>query len=219
MKKILLFSALLILSQVSFAQKIKVVDGKEKIGGGSNSSLSVMIYEATDSQVEKAWKSLMKDYNAKVSTKDGVFADNATIKDMSANTVDVYAIIEKKDNAIRLIAAFDLGGAFVSSSTHSSQFKVAEKMLLDFAKKVSLDAIAEILKEAEKEQSKKQKNLDNLKSDKTDLEKDIEKYNKQIAQAKSDIEKNIKDQETATKELDLQKKVVTDILEKQKKVD
>ena len=63
-------------------------------------------------------------------------------------------------------------------------------MLLDFAKKVSLDAIAEILKEAEKEQSKKQKNLDNLKSDKTDLEKDIEKYNKQIAQALPPLQKS-----------------------------
>jgi hypothetical protein len=209
----------MILSQVLFAQKIKVTDGKEKIGGGSNSSLSVMIYEATDSQVEKAWKSLMKDYNAKVSTKDGVFADNAVIKDMSANTIDVYAVVEKKDNGIKLIVAFDLGGAFVSSSTHSSQYKVAEKMVYEFAKKVSLEAIAETLKEAEKEQSKRTKKLEDLKDDKLDLEKDIEKYNKQIAQAKADIEKNIKDQDLATKDLDAQKKVVLDITEKQKKVD
>ena len=107
------------------AQKIEVKEDKANLGGAKNPVLTVVISEADKSTVEKAWKSLMKDYNAKVSGKDEMFSDNATITDISANTIDVYSTAEEKNSTILFTVAFDLGGAFISSSTHSTEYKVA----------------------------------------------------------------------------------------------
>src|ERR1035441_3104944 len=83
---------LLFIAFSSFAQKIKVTESTERIGGNKNPALVVSIFNATPEDVESKWKSLMKGYKGKISTSDGVFADNAVISDINGNnTIDVYA--------------------------------------------------------------------------------------------------------------------------------
>src|ERR1044072_7761037 len=96
MKKIITLLLIAFATEWAAAQKIKVEVGNESIGGGRNNAFSVTIYYADPSDIEKEWKSLIKGYDPdKVSSKDGIFADNAKMKSISDNTVDVYAKTDK----------------------------------------------------------------------------------------------------------------------------
>lgn len=227
MKKLNLLVALICaFTGIVSAQKIDVRESNEKIGGGSHNALIVTIPGAKADDILDEWKSLMRNYDAKTSTKEGVFADNALIKSMGTNTVDVYALVEKgKEGESKLIVAFDLGGAWLSSAQHGEQYKEARKIVQEFAIKMTKAAIAGQLKE-------QQKKLDGLADDQKDLEKDnkklkedIEEYKAKIKKAEEDIknaEDNIKKNEEAQgkkkAEIDAQKKVVEAVDAKQKDV-
>lgn len=214
MKKIILASIVIAFSFNLNAQEIKVKEGKEKIAEGTNNALSVIIYEADESLVEKAWKDLMKGYNAKVSNKSEIFADNASIPDISENTVDVYAYTKKDDDGVKLIVAFDLGGAFVSSSTHASAYKAAEKIVNNFAIDVCKKAIQKKIDAAVEVQKDLEEDMASLKKKNEKLHKDIEDYKKKISEAEEDIVDNERAQESKTKEIEDQTKVVKDVQDK-----
>lgn len=205
----------------SFAQySIKVKESKDDIGGGNNKCLTVSIYETTIDDVEKAWEKLMKSYNAKVSSKKEIFADNALIKDLTNNTVDLYAkAIKKSDNEIQFLVAVDLGGAFLNSSEHSSQFKTMEKIVRDFAKKATLDGLENKLNNQQKVFEKRTKELEELIKDKEKLEKDIENYKEKIKKAEDDIKRNIDNQSAKQKEVDAEKIKFEELKKLKDKVD
>src|SRR5574337_1525026 len=79
MKKYFLLFLLPLISVSAYADKLKIkVDEKnENIAGGSHNCLVVTIYDAKSDDIEKQWRSKMKDYNAKVSGKDEIFADRS----------------------------------------------------------------------------------------------------------------------------------------------
>ncbi len=222
MKKIvtLLFA---IASVFSFAQKIKVKETKENIGGGSNNAFVVTLYGISPSDAEEAFRSFMKKYDGKRSSKDGgIFIDNANIKEISGNnTIDIYGKAQGKkgDKEITFVVAFDMGGAFLNSGDHKTEAKVAEKIVKDFAVKATKDAIEEEKKAAEKVQSKLEDEQKDLEKDKSKLEKDIEDYKSKIKKAEDDIVKNKSDQDKKKAEVEAQKKVVDGIKDKLKAVD
>lgn len=204
------------------AQKIKVKQSNENIGGGSNNALVVTLYEINPSDAEDSFRSFMKKYDGKRSSKDGaIFVDHATIKDMGNNTIDVYGKAQGKkgDPEIVFVVAFDLGGAFLNSSDHKSQYDVAEKMVKDFAIKTTKDAIEEKLKAAQKIQSNFEDDQKSLEKDNKNLNEDIEDYTKKIKKAEDDIVKNKSDQDKKKSEIEAQKKVVAEIDKKLKSVE
>jgi hypothetical protein len=208
MKKI--FSVLCVMAFFCYAaaQEIKVVEDKKNIADAKNPVLTVIIYEADGSAVEKGWKSLMKDYGAKVTSKSEIFADNASVTEISANTVDIYAYTEKDDAGVKLIVGIDLGGAFVSSSTHSSEYKAAEKFLKQFAIDISQKAMKVKVEEAKEKQADLEDDLTVLKKKNEDLKNDIEDYKKKITESEEYIVINEKAQEAKTKEIEEQTKAV-----------
>ncbi|PCH93877.1 MAG: hypothetical protein COB85_06320 [Bacteroidetes bacterium] len=225
MKNITLLTLSLAFSVLTFAQKTKVSVANETIGGGNNAALSVIIIHPDDSEVLKQWKSLIKSYksdNVKVGKE--VFADNCKISSISENTIDIYARVEKvKDNTVKLIVGFNLGGAYVNGS--SPGYKAAEKIVFDFAIKITKEGIEDEIKEEEKDLKKKEKVLEKLVKNNTRLHSDIEASKKAIElakkaieQAKKDIETNLKDQEGSKKEIETQKKVVQVVTDKLKAV-
>jgi len=221
MKKSLIIFALFFASILNiFAQKkIEVKESNENIGSGNHNALVITIYEAKINDIEKAWKKLMKDYDAKVDMGKEIFADNALVKSASTNTMDIYAKVEsKKDGESVLIVAVDLGGAYMSSSAHSDQFKEIKKIVYDFAVNITKETIAEQIKNETKTLEKLQKVQEGLVKDNTDLHKDIENYKEKIAKAEKDIEKNLADQEVKKKEIETQQKVVELVTEKEKAV-
>ncbi|MCB0397815.1 MAG: hypothetical protein KDD36_14280 [Flavobacteriales bacterium] len=226
MKRSLRIIALITLSYTAvFSQKIKVSETSTKINGGSHNALVVTMNDVSPDDVEKEWKSLMKGYKAKVSSKDEVFADNALIKSISENTLDIYAIAQKKDNTVTLYVAVDMGGAYMSSANHPTEYKVMEKIVYDFAVKTMRETIANELKEEEKLYSKLEKEQSDLEKTDERLHKDIEQYKSEIeklknsiTQAEKDIEQNKKDQEKKKTEVAAQKKVVEAVQAKQKAI-
>jgi len=223
MKKILTIAFALTVGLNATAQKIKVKEGKENIGGGSNNSFTVTLLEISPSDAEEAFRSYMKQYDGKRSSKDGgIFIDNATIKEISGNnTIDIYGKAQGKkgDKEITFVVAFDLGGAFLNSGDHKSEAKTAEKIVKDFAVKATKDVIEEQLKDAKKAQGKLEDDQKDLEKEKSKLEKDIEDYKSKIKKAEDDIVKNKSNQDKKKGEIEAQKKVVDDVDKKLKAVD
>ncbi len=204
----------------SFAQKIQVSESSENIGGGNHNALIISIPGATVDDVEKAWKNEMKKMGGKFSKEKGeYFADDCKNKKMGDNTFDVYARAEEEgDGAVKLVVAFDLGGAFMSSGAHGEQFKIMQEEIYSFAVETCKDIIGKELKEQEKMLGKLEKEQKDLVKDNEDLHKDIEDYKKKIAEAEKDIEDNEKDQGTKKEEIIAQKAVVKEVDEKMKAV-
>ena len=226
MKKILLLAIAVLCINVSFAQyKINVSEKGENLGGSNHNAFSVMIYEMEAKVVEKAWKKVMKKMGANVQMKKEMFGDDANTKEMGDNNFDIYAIVKKADKGVELCVAIDLGGAFLSSGQHSAQAKYIKELIYKFAVEQTKEGIAGIVKEEEKTQADLEKDQKDLEKDKEKLKKDIEGYEKDIEdakksieQAKKDIEQNGKDQGEKKKEIETQKKVVQDVIAKEKAV-
>ncbi|HXP51526.1 MAG TPA: hypothetical protein VN922_16335 [Bacteroidia bacterium] len=220
MRKLTILATVLLFSALSWGQKIQVHEQMEDIGGGKNNALVVTIYGADEGDVEKAWKSMMKDYGAKVSSEKGgiMKGSNAIIKEMGDKPIDLYARFDTKKEEIELVVAFDLGGAYLSSSAHADKYKVAEKIMHDFGVKMTAEAITE-------KQKTQQKALDKLTSQEKDLEKenknlnsDIDDYQNKIKKAQDAIVKNKDEQAKKQTEISNQQKVVEELDKKAKEV-
>ena len=196
------------------AQEIVVTEGKADLGGAKNPVLQVTIYESTENDVEKAWKSLMKGYNAKVTSKEVIFSDNAKITELSTNTVDTYAMMSSTDEGVKFSVAIDLGGAFVNSTTHATYYDIAEKIVKDFAVDVCKKAVKAKYEAELAKQKKLENELKDLAKKKEKLANDITEWQKSIANAEKEIEINIKDQESTTTLIQDQAKVVEAVLKK-----
>ena len=220
MRFILIFSFTLIISITSYSQyKISVSEKAVNFESGNHNAYTVTVYECSSKDVEKHWKKEMKDMKANVSSKKNEMkGDDAKIKDMGENTFDMYAVTNETDKGVELSVAYDLGGAFMSSSQHSDQSKVIKKIMHDFAVKATKEGIRGILKKEEGIQHHLEKEQDNLVKNKEKLEKDIENWEKSIEKAKKDIEQNKKDQESKSKEIEAQIKVVEAVKAKEKAV-
>jgi len=214
MKKIVTLAIALSMGLAAIAQKIKIKESSENIGGGSHNALTVTLYEISPSDAEEAFRSFMKKYDGKRSSKDGaIFVDHATIKDMGNNTIDIYGKAQGKkgDPEITFVVAFDLGGAFLNSGDHKDQYKVAEKIVKEFAVKATKDAIEEKLKAAQKVQSNFEDEQKSLEKENKNLNDDIADYKAKITKAEQDIAKNKTEQDKKKAEIEAQKKVVGEI--------
>lgn len=221
MKKIFTLAVALFIGANLYAQKIKVDESSENIGSGSNNAFTVTIYDAKPDEIEKEWRSMMKRWNAKTDKKDGdLFGDNAKITSINGNnTIDIYAkAVQGKENEVKFIVAFDLGGAFLSSSKQGSAAKEAKQIVYDFAMKMTKEAIAGQLKAAEKVLNKKNDDQKGLEKEKEKLEKNIEDCKEKIKKAEDEIVKNKSEQEKTKQEIEVQKKVVEEIQKKENAV-
>ena len=221
--------SLLLIAFPSFGQKIKVAESDERIAGGKNPALVVSIYEASVDDVRSKWKSLMKDFKAKkVDMSDEIKADNAVISSINDNnSIDISAKIEKvSDNETKLTVAFNLGGAFLSSSMNKDKFNEAKRIVNDFAVKTTKDAIAGMRKAEEKklanlqdEQHDLEKKQEKLAGNIEDYKAKIEDYQKRIKEAQDETAKNKSEQEKKKQEIGTQSKVVEVVTAKEKAVE
>ena len=204
------------------AQKIAVKDGSEKFSSGSHNAYTTTIYETSKDDVASKWKSFLKDFkNEKVKSDNGeIFGDNIVIKDWGNNPVDVYTTFDEDKNAktVTMHVAFDLGGAYLSSSDgdkHSS----AKKMIKEFAVKTTKESMGDKVKDLEKVLGKLEDNQKDLEKDNKNSKSDIENYKAKIKKAEEDIAKNEADQVKKKAEIEAQKKVVEEAKKIMDKVD
>jgi len=217
-------SLLLISSSILNAQNydIKVKEENEKFSSGSQNCLSVIIYENELDAVDKEFKSLMKDFGYDKQSSDGDlhFYDNVKFKDLGNNPADVYSKVEKakEPKTVKISVAFDLGGAYMSSSQHKDKYEYFRKMLNEFAVKLTKEAVNEQLKVANKVLSGYEDKQASLEKDNKNLDEDIKSYNEKIKKAQDDIAKNKSDLEVKKKEIEVQKKVTETLKSKYESV-
>ena len=223
MKKIILTLAALVALTSAQAQKISVKDGSSKsFSSGSHNAYTTTIYETSKDDVESKWKSFLKDFkNEKVKSDKGeIFGDNVMIKEWGNNPVDIYTTFEedKKAKTVTMNVAFDLGGAYLSSS-ESEKNKMAEKMIKDFAIKTTKESLGEKVKDQEKILGKLDDSQKDLEKENKNSKSDIENYKSKIKNTEEDIKKNEAEQTKKKAEIEAQKKVVESAKNIMSKVD
>jgi len=224
MKSLMLTLCIGILSVTTVLAQIKI-EIKEETKAMSKGSYNALVMElpGTNSKdVGKNWKKFSKKLKGKTRYDRKVneyFTDDATIEDMSDNTIDIVAKVEERGAEGTAISVwFNLGVSYLSSNEYPDRYPAAENLLKKFANEVSAEMILEELKVQEKLLKEKEKEKDKLEKDKENLEKDIEDYKEtirkmeeNIKQAEADITKNEKDQEGKATEIEEQKKIVEEI--------
>jgi hypothetical protein len=189
-------------------KKISVTEEQNTLSVGSVNTLTVTVYGMSYDDAEKAWKKQLKDINGDVKVKKEVFADDCLIKDMSENTFDVYAMLKEVDNGVKVIAAYDLGGAYLSAASHKEYFAKISKMMYDFGVEQTKEAIGSDIKVAEDDLKESEKAKEDLEKDIKKLEKDIEDYKQKIEDSKKAIEDNKSGIETKKTEIESKKEVI-----------
>lgn len=220
MKKVFLIG-LSILTMKFSAQEIKVKSANEKFSSGSHDCLKTTIYYAGKDDVMDKWKSKLNDFKDEKVKRSGneIFGDNILIKDWGNNTVDIYSVFEedKDKKTVNMSVAVDLGGTYLTSSV-KDKYNYIEKMMKEFAVKMSKNAVEEELTAAEKVLDKLEGEQKDLESENKKLKDDIEDYKKKISKAESDVKDNESKQGKKKTEVDAQKKVKDDVKTKLNKV-
>ncbi len=183
---------------------------------GNNNGFKVFIPNAQQKDVEHDWAKYMRNYGAKGDqTKSEYFFDNATIKSLGDNTVDVYSITtETKDGAL-LMVFFDLGGAFLSSTLHPDKVEGAENLLHQFAVEEAKADMSTQIADAIKVLETKRKEQSALEKQSSDIHSKVDDCKSAIEQAEKDLDENSSSQGAKKKEIEDQQKVVDDLKAKQ----
>lgn len=208
------------LSNYSFSQIRPPEEVNVLMSKGMAVGWKILIPLTETNTVEKKWKKFMKDFDSKTSKvkkHDEFLSEQANMPSLSNSSINVYSKIEKSNEDSYLILFFEQDGRFMSSNTHKDKVGEIQKIMMSFAKNLTLESIGEIIDSEEKELKRKKKELDKLVKNKSSYEDEIKKCEGTIEQRKRDIEQNIKDQESQEKQIEEQEKKVKEIAEKQKK--
>lgn len=216
------FTLLTICLLLLFCNQInaQVTEGVAPMVQGEYNSYSVTISKANLKDVEKQWSKYIKEYKGKTKRFKGegyVFTDNAKIKEMSENTVDVYATCLEQGEDIQVTAWFDLGGAYVASATHPQQHAIASLIMEDFIRNASSAMIKEELKSQESTLKKMTKELDDISDDEAKYQEEIAKCERKIEEAKMKIQELQAAQKEKTAEIASQEVVVETVRTKLEK--
>ena len=193
-----LFAPVLCLAQNRISVKEEVV----AIEDYSRNSLTVQVDGAVADDIKKEWKKKLKDLGGKVNDKTVIFGDDCQDKSMGDNSFDVYSLVDElTDGIVRVVVAFDLGGAYLNSTDHPDKFPAAEKLVRDFAVEQSKNLVKSEIESSEKILKALEKNQSGLEKDKEKLQKDIKDYEGKIEENKASIVKNTSDQTSRQKEV------------------
>ncbi len=173
--------------------------------------------DADDKQVEKAWESIIKEYDGKVkkNRKSDEFESlEVLIPSISRTPINIYMTIEERKEMTSTSVFFDNGTAFVNENNASEASMNIEKILTEFGYAVQKIAVEDLMKDEEKNFKKLEKEAEKLEKQNKKLHEDIEDYQAKIVEAESDIEKNLADQDNKQMEIKTQSKLLEDIKEK-----
>ncbi len=204
---------------ISFGQ---IEEAQKAMSTGVETAFSIVIPDASEKDMGKIWKSYMKPYKGKTKKSrktNEFFTDNATIPELSSNSVDVYAKMNEVNGEVLLSVWFDLGGGFLSSETHPDKVSAAQILILQYALEVSKKATGDELKSEKKNLKKLGKELTKLEKVNTKLHQDIEMYKKKIKEAEANIKKNEAEQVNKNKEINNQKEKVEGVQKKLEELD
>lgn len=213
MKKAILISSTFLFF-VAFIANAQITEQAIPMSMGTKNAIMVEIPEAEEKFVNKVWKDFLKG-QYKVKTKpnkktDELFSDNATIPGIGgANTVDVYAKSGQNGGNVNVSMWVDMGGAFLNSTDHPTQYQQAQDMMERFALEVKVEQTKIELAAQEKTLKKLKSDLKKLKSDNDKYHKEIEVAKDKIKTAEQNIVTNEQQQITTNQNIELQIEAVS----------
>ena len=224
MKKILFIATCLCFFTllVNAQQQAKISEEIRSMSKGSNPCLVMELPGNNIKTVRKEWESFVKGYKGKTSYHKGVdevFADDARIKEMSENTVDIYAKVVAKDpETLELIVWYNLGITYLSSNTHAQGIPIAEAMLREFSKDIFIELLKEQLENKEKEMKDLAKALKSLEKERSGFDKtiagyeeDIKKIQDKVDVVEEKVDVNVETQAKQKATIEEQQKLMLDI--------
>ena len=177
--------------QLANAQKITVTNSSEELGNGYNSAFTVFIPHTTERDVERKWISFLKDNDAKVkSSKKGINGQNAIIKSICPDTLQVFSKITENAEGISLSAAFSKNGTFIAPSTFADDSKMIEKILHSMALPLAKEGLEDKVKVAQKLLEAKISDQEGLEKTNNKLANENEKMKKQTQENEREIKDN-----------------------------
>ena len=193
---------------LGFAINAQVTESMSPMSIGTKNSLSVIVTGLEPKTVEDIWEKFAKKFDGKDKYNRKIkelFIDNATIKTISDNTIDIYSKAEKAGDATQFTVWFDLGGAYLNSQDHPDRYTSGVALMNDFLKETERYKVNNNLKDAEKALSKLEDQKNGMEKDVKGWEKDIQKAEEKIEGWKKDIEKSKNDQQNKQAEIEKQK--------------
>lgn len=219
------FTSIVLVFAVVMSSVAQINTGiKEESKPNSKGSFNALVMDlpgVSAKEAQKAWSKYAKKLKGRTKYErraNEYITDDATIKDMSDNTVDIIAKVEEQGDGSRISLWFNLGVSYLSSKDFPERYPAGEKILRDFARTVSADMIEAELKEAEKELKTRENDLQKLEKEEKQRTKDIEDYKNTIQKmeaniktAEGDIQESKDNQEKKKTDIEEQKKVVEEI--------
>jgi len=203
----IVFSAMLAKAQGQFTTN----EVRQFMSKGEQNGIEIVLNGTNPEDAKDAVEKWGKKMKAKViSDKKNpeIFLDNAQISTVSANALDVYAVVTPVDKGSKLTIYTDLGGAFISSAAYGTQYAALESALKKFAKDQAIIAVDDQLKAEEKILKSLSGDLKDLHKDKDDYLKDIAKAKALIQQREADVQKNEADQTIKQQQISLQQQII-----------
>jgi CRISPR/Cas system-associated endoribonuclease Cas2 len=210
----------IITSLVSAQEKFTIKESKDDIGAENSlqNVYKISFPKASKEIAEKELKSFIKDNNGKTNQiHKQLFGDNLSMSDITTNTFDLYAKFFESDNgSLDILIGIDLGGSFLSSSSHPEISNRLDKYLNRIANSIFNQTLTEQIKAEEKKLKQLEKELQKLEKQKENLKTDIEEFKEKILKAESEIDVNVKAQVETRKSIEEQSKVLETIKNKQR---
>jgi len=220
-KFLLLFITLISVGTIS-AQA--VFEEMKPMSHGNKSALYVDVEGADDKISENAIQELLKEYGKVKKNRKAkeYYSEEIVIPAIGGSQpLAVYTKIEEMGNQSRLYMWVYDGQDFITAENNEEAVTGTESVLKDYYVKARRAAIQkevehedDNLKDREKELSKLEKNNESLHKDIAKWEEEIEDRKRKIEKAGEDIEENLVDQEGKMAEIEAQKEVIQNTIEK-----
>lgn len=185
----ILFFITLFANLDSFGQKIEVRHGSAFLGGSENPVSIIEIENASVKEIDKKWNNYIRKNKGKV-TKQGDmwFHDNAIIKSISKDTLDMWSTVKESGKSVVITLAVNSGGNFISNS--GGKNKAVDRFLSEFAADTHKHLIGLELTAAQKLLKSKEKDYEQLEKSNKKLEKEIDEMKSKIADNERVIKQN-----------------------------
>ncbi len=203
------------------AQNLRVDEVLEGMSKGTQKGLAIEFPEVSEDFLLKEFKDWVDKFKGKTKIdkkNNEVFSDDAFIKEVSANTIDIYAKVINKGKAQKLVMFVDLGGAFLNTQMHADKYKIMEGHLLEFGKSVIKNDLKNRLEQAEKVLKNYEKEKKDLEQEQSKSLKNIEEAKNTIKKEEENIEANKKKQAEKEKQIMEQTKIVENLRNEYQKV-
>lgn len=184
---------------------------------GLKNGFSVEMLKITPSEAEKKWAKHLKPYKGKTKkakNSNEWFTNDAKMKLISNNTVDVYAVFTPIQEGTRLIVWYDLGGTYLNSKLHGEKANAGKKVLYDFALSVKKEQMQVRIKEEQEKLSQIEDDISKLSKSEKDFLKTIEELKTKIAELEADVKENKSNQSQKKSDLEAQKRLIEELQSK-----